>query len=155
MQILATEFSETRGRFSPDMRWIAYVSDENGIDEVFVGKISRSPDGTISPIEGKWQISREGGSEPRWRGDSKELYFRNPDGGVMAVEVAADEIFQSLKPKLLFQPPSGISILDSITLISSWDVTSDGNRFLIPTPSAESSPTPFTSIINWTSLLEQ
>jgi hypothetical protein len=71
------------------------------------------------------------------------------------VEVAADEVFQSMKPKLLFQPPSGISILDSITLISSWDVASDGNRFLIPTPSAENSPTPFTSIINWTSLLEE
>ncbi len=74
-----TLFIETHGRFSPDGRWIAYLSDDQGRPEVYVQ--------TFPASGGKWQISANGGSQPWWRSDGKELYYLSADGKLMAVEV--------------------------------------------------------------------
>ncbi len=152
---LHTEFNETDGRFSPDMRWIAYQSDESGGYEIYVRGFLPTSGEHAAETGDKWLISVGGGMGPRWRGDGKELYYFAPDGKVMAVEVIADREFRAGTPKPLFQAPPDISLLSTPTALCSWDVAEDGNRFLLPTPVAESSSTPFTVIANWTSLLKK
>jgi hypothetical protein len=81
--------------------------------------------GAAADAGGKWLISANGGSQPRWREDGKELYYLAPDGKLMAVEIATSPVFRAGVPKALFQtPPSAIS-----TTESSWDLTPDANAF--------------------------
>jgi serine/threonine protein kinase len=142
---LRTEFNESDGHFSPDMRWVAYVSDDSGRNEIYVRGFSQVS-GAPSQTGGKWQVSIGGGAGPRWRRDGKELYYRTPDGKVMAVKVTADTVFQLGTPKPLFQAPPGQGSWSSIAI---WDVTSDGNRFLMSTPAGDAIPAPFTVVVNW------
>jgi Tol biopolymer transport system component len=149
---LRTEFNECDGRFSPDMRWVAYTSDESGSKEIYVQGFSQSSGGTLSEMGGQWLISKGGGIGARWRGDGKELYYCAPDGKVMAVEVTAGTVFQAGPPKPLFQAQFAITPRE----LPSWDVTSNGNRFLIAKPVvAEGTPSPFTVVLNWTALLKR
>ena len=78
--VLQTMFDETEGQFSPDGRWIAYVSNESGRPEVDVQPFPAPG--------GKWQISTMGGSQVRWRSDGRELYYLAPDGRLMAAAIA-------------------------------------------------------------------
>jgi Tol biopolymer transport system component len=71
--------NESDGRFSPDGRYIAYVSDQSGRDEVYVQP--------FPPAEGKWQVSAGGGTRPRWRADGRELFFLAPDGVLTSLAV--------------------------------------------------------------------
>ena len=96
---------------------------------------------------GKWQISTEGGSFPRWRGDGKEIFFLAPEGKLMAAEVDARGIsFQVGTPRPLFSAsPSATA--------APYDVTSDGKRFVInATP--ELAGEPITLVTNWTARLQ-
>ena len=134
---LDTPFREMQGRFSPDGKWVAYVSDESGRNEVYV----RSFPGTAS----KSQISNNGGAEPVWRGDGRELYYLAPDGKLMAVTVkTASGAFEIEAPHLLFQP----HWLPSQTFAPSYDVTRDGQRFLGPV-AVEAAAAPLTLLVNW------
>ena len=76
---LATPASEYLGQISPDGKWIAYISDESGRDEVYVRSFPASGS--------KWPVSNGGGTYPRWRRDGKELFFVSPGGALMAVPV--------------------------------------------------------------------
>jgi len=87
--------SETNGQISPDGKWVAYVSDESGDWEIYVTSF---PDAA-----GKWQVSRGGGSEPRWRGDGKEICHIAPSGMLVAVPVNREGIFATGAPSPLFQ----------------------------------------------------
>jgi hypothetical protein len=95
-----------------------------------------------------------GGISPRWRRDGKELYYRAPDGKVMVVEVATGPGFQCVAPKALFSAPP---VPDTAVFrpFSFWDLTPDGNRFLLATPSKETSSAPFNVVLNWTALLKK
>ena len=64
---LSTKSSESNGQISPDGKWVAYASNESGDWEVYVT--------TFPTAAGKWQVSRGGGTEPRWRGDGKEIFY--------------------------------------------------------------------------------
>jgi hypothetical protein len=92
---------------------------------------------------------------PRCGKDGKELYYRAPDGKVMVVEVTGDPTFQAGTPKPLFQAPPDLSEQAILYAFPTWDVTADGNKFLIPAPVADSSPAPFTVILNWPALLKK
>ena len=85
---------------------------------------------------------------PRWRGDGKELFFRGTNGDFMAAEVtAAGNSVQTSLPRRLFTPNVGVH---------AWDVTSDGQRFLISTPlrtAAAPAADPITVVLNWKSAL--
>jgi serine/threonine protein kinase/Tol biopolymer transport system component len=152
---LKTEFSESDGSFSPDMHWVAYTSDESGKSEIYIRSFTKAS-GATSETGGKWQISVGGGSGPRWRGDGKELYYRAPDGKVMAVEITPGTAFRSGTPKPLFQArPDEGAVLRTGYSVSNWDVAPDGTRFLLSTPAKESSPTPVTVVLSWTSLLKK
>jgi Tol biopolymer transport system component len=138
---LQTEFSEIEGQFSPDVRWVAYVSDESGRQEVYV-----QPFPTPS---GKSQISTGGGTQPRWRADGKELYYLAPDRTLMAVEVKTSPKFEASVPKLLF--PSRVTAFQ-ITPGGNYRYSpaADGKRFLINTTQEEArDDTPLTVVLNW------
>jgi eukaryotic-like serine/threonine-protein kinase len=142
---LSTEFNNAEGGFSPDGHWVAYVSDESGRYEIYVRTFSPNSTAEVSDTGGKWLISTNGGNQPRWGGDGKELYYLAPDRKLMAVEIATNPVFRAGAPKALFQtPPSGTS-----TIESSWDLTPDGKRFLFAVPTEQTVQAPFTVVLNW------
>src|SRR5450755_75288 len=120
-RFLTSKGSETNGQISPDGKWVVYASDESGEWEIYVTSF---PD-----VAGKWQVSRGGGGEPRWRGDGKEIYYIGPNGMLMAVPVNGADIFATGTPVPLFQIRGRAPI--SSTDIFTYDVAKDGNRFLV------------------------
>jgi Tol biopolymer transport system component len=146
--LLGTAFNEWAARFSPDMRWIAYNSNEAGRAEVFVRPFLAAGASAPSLGEGKWQVSKNGGRFPRWRADGKEIFFEDtPVGtGKVAVEVkTSNTAFESGVPQELFQAP----------VSSGWDVSADGKRFLIAAPPVQPSQVPITVVLNWTAALKK
>jgi len=142
---LQTEFSERQGQFSPDTHWVAYVSDESGRPEIWV---QRFP---VSSSEGtKMRISVDGGGQPRWRGDGKELFFMSLDGRLMATDVSIGSALKPRIPKALFAVPIHIG---DVTDSFQWDVAAHGDRFLIATAATTSEP--LTVVLNWTSALKK
>ena len=137
-----TPFIETEGRFSPDGRWVAYVSDESGQREVYVE--SFQVDG---PGEGaRWRISTAGGSQPVWRRDGKELFYLAADNKLMSVSVKSGQEFSGESPTALFRiDPSGGG--------GFYDVTRDGQRFLVNTSVTRAESLPITVVVNWTASL--
>ena len=113
--------SQINGQISPDGKWAAYASDESGSWEVYVT--------TFPSAAGKWQVSRGGGTEPRWRGDSKELFYLGPTGMLTAVTANTESTFSTGTPEPLFQIHGRAPI--SSTDLFTYDVTSDGKRFLV------------------------
>jgi Tol biopolymer transport system component len=122
----ATDFqagagNQVNGMISPDGKWVAYASDESGSWEIYVT--------TFPGATGKWQVSRGGGTEPRWRGDSKEVFYLAPAGMLTAVPVSTIGSFATGGPMPLFQF-HGRAVISS-TDVFSYDVTKDGKRFLV------------------------
>jgi roadblock/LC7 domain-containing protein len=122
----ASKFIQGSGRFSPDGKWVAYCSNEAGRNEVFV-----------QPWPGpgaKIQISSEGGTDPIWSRNSKELFYRNRDK-MMVVAVATHPTFQASKPQLLWEARYSHGMSSSCgppgTTEGNYDVTGDGRRFLM------------------------
>ena len=143
---LRTEFNESSGQFSPDGHWIAYTSDESGDDEIFVREFSSDSAQRSRDAAGKWLISKGGGTDPRWRGGGKEVFYVASDGKLMSVDVSAKPVFEAGTPKPLFQlPPDFIG----------GDFTPDGRRFLIGVPVAQSASVPFTVVLNWQTTLKK
>jgi serine/threonine protein kinase/WD40 repeat protein len=147
---LATEFNESQARFSPDGRYVAYSSNNSGRNEIYVQPFPNA-------AEGKWVVSVEGGSAPRWRRDGKELFYISTDSKLVAVEVSTDPVFTKKGvPKALFSVP--IYGGGGTTNVIRYDVSPDGQKFLI---NAERSPAnsadvnPITVILNWPALLKR
>jgi Tol biopolymer transport system component len=138
--LVRAEFDEVAGAFSSDGRWLAYASNESGQYEIYVK--------TFPELGGNWQVSTAGGIEPRWRRDGKELFYLSTDGKVMSVEVHTDGAFEIGTPQALFVTP--------FKNASGWryDVSPDGQRFLVNRPVDEES-SPITLVQNWTALLKR
>ncbi|HTS05108.1 MAG TPA: protein kinase [Candidatus Eisenbacteria bacterium] len=126
-------------QFSPDGKWVAYSSNENGRWEVYVTSV---PD-----AHGKWQVSTDGGEQPRWRGDGKELYFLSSDAKLMAVSVDSKNEFESGTPAVLFQAEPREQIATTERVV--YDVSRDGQRFLVNSRSNNASAHPMSVILNW------
>jgi eukaryotic-like serine/threonine-protein kinase len=135
---LRTPFNETVPRFSPDGRWLAYVSDESGRFEIYVQPYPGPG--------GKWQISTEGGTEPVWNPYGRELFYRSGDK-MMAVDIATQPGFAAGKPRMLFEGP----YLPTPLTFSNYDVSPDGQRFLMLKPSeqAQAAQTQINVVLNW------
>jgi Tol biopolymer transport system component len=142
---LKTAFNENQGQFSPDGRFVAYVSDSSGRDEIIVQPFPRASDG-------KWTVSQGGGVAPRWSGNGKELFYISADSKMMAVDVTTNPKFKRGIPKALFQAP--ISGGANARHVIRYDVTADGKKFLINSAAAEG-PSPITVVLNWTGLLKK
>jgi Tol biopolymer transport system component len=140
--VLDTIYSEGYAALSPDGKWMAYQSDEMGRNQVYVQPF----DGITRGTKRRYDISTEaGGGLPRWSADGKELFYLTNSGGVMAVAVhpAGDE-FQNDPPQFLFQ---------TRTTPGTWnwyDVTGDGQRFLMNLPLEWPNASPITVVTNWT-----
>ena len=120
-QFLPKDSSKTNAQISPDGKWVAYASNESGDWEIYVT--------TFPSAAGKWQVSRGGGTEPRWRGDGKEIYYIGATETLMAVPVETSGTLSSGAPVALFQIRGRAPI--SSTDLFTYDVTKDGKRFIV------------------------
>jgi eukaryotic-like serine/threonine-protein kinase len=127
------------GQFSPDGKWVAYASNESGKWEIYVTSF---PD-----AHGKWQVSNGGGDQPRWRGDGKEIFYLAADGKIMAVPVNEGANFNPRTPVPLFQANQRALVATSELL--AYDVTRDGQRFLINTHVKGGEIQPMSVVLNW------
>ena len=134
---LQTPFDELVPRVSPDGRWIAYLSDESGRFEVYVRPFPSS--------SGKWQISTEGGVEPLWARNGRELFYRTGDK-VMAVEITTQPSFQAGTPRLVFE---GSYVRHGGTPETNFAVTPDGQRFLMLKAVEQQPQSEIRVVLNW------
>jgi Tol biopolymer transport system component len=135
---LRTPFSEGAPAFSPDGHWLAYVSNESGRPEVYVQPY-------LGP-GGKYQISTEGGTEPLWNHNGRELFFRNGNK-MMAVDVTTAPGFSAGRPRFLFEGEYWAN--ETPTQRSAYDVSPDGQRCLMVKPTEASSDTQINVVLNW------
>src|SRR5262249_40365629 len=131
---------ELVGRFSPDGKWIAYQKNDSGRMEIYLQAFA--PGAPASG--GRWQLSTNGGANPQWRRDGRELYYFSLDNKLMAVEVTLGAEPKRETPKELF------ALRDiEANPNASYAVTSDGQWFLLVTSVEETTATPFTVVLNW------
>lgn len=132
-------YVETQARFSPDGRHVAYASSVSDRMEVYVASFPDDQD--------QQRVSVDGGGWPRWRGDGREMFFIGPDGAVMSAAVVTRH------GQLTFDTPQRlfpvrlrpIGRLDAYP----YDVTRDGQRFLINMFVEEATSTGLTLVVNW------
>jgi Tol biopolymer transport system component len=142
-------FSNGQAQFSPDGRYVAYTTNESGSFQIVVQTF---PD----PAGGKWIITAQGGSEPIWKRDGRELYYLAADGKIMSVSIKTAPKFEAGPPTALFQT--------SLTpqpnpFVRRYAVSADGQRFLFgaapAAPAAGGDSVPITAVINWPAALRK
>ena len=134
--LLDSAFSERVAVFSPDGRFLAFVSEESGRDEVYV-----------QPYPGpgrKHAISTAGGVEPVWSRDGRELFFRNGEQ-MLVVDVELGESFSAGQPRVLFEEPYALAPWTN----QFYDVTPDGERFVMTRVPEASKPREIRVVLNW------
>lgn len=130
--LMQTQTFENDARFSPDGKWVAFVSEETGRHEVYLTRFDK-------PGE-KWRISSEGGQSPRWRNDGKELFYWTTDRKLMAVPIKLGDSFDAGSPTELFKADP---------LSRNYDVVADGQRFLLIASAPGTQSLPFAVVFNW------
>jgi serine/threonine-protein kinase len=136
-----TPFTEGGGGFSRDGRFLAYSSIESGRNEVYVR--------SFPSLDGKWQISTDGGIQPVWARSGREIFYRNGDK-MMAVAIETQPVFRAEKPVLLFEGPFDGS---EFATGPYYDVAPDGERFVM-VQRDESWGTQVQVVLNWFSELQ-
>jgi DNA-binding winged helix-turn-helix (wHTH) protein/Tol biopolymer transport system component len=136
--LIQSDHDQDQARFSPDGRWVAYVSNDSGRNEVLVQRFVEptagpSQDAQITPV------SNGGGSAPRWGRGGRELYFIAQDRRVMVVDFQDGARLTIGAARELLRLPSSHG---------DWDVLSDGSRFLIALPAGADASSPFTILVN-------
>jgi eukaryotic-like serine/threonine-protein kinase len=134
---IVTRQNEDGGRFSPDGRWVAYLSDESGQDEVYVQSF---------PVTGRpVRISHRGGTGAEWRSDGKELYYRGPDDTLMVVAVeSAGSQFRASPPRPLFR----VATIFETPRRELW-ASADGQRFLVNARLEDTTRQTLTLVLDW------
>jgi Tol biopolymer transport system component len=141
--LVQSQFWSGQPAFSPDCKWVAYTSNETGQEEVY---ITHFPE-----VTRRYQVSTQGGGYPRWRGDGKELfYFSEPQNSMMAVDVdeKAEEISLG-SPRALFH------LANNAGIFGPFDVTQDGQRFLVAETNSPAGTVPLTLVMNWEAELKK
>lgn len=138
--LVKTKFAELGGSLSPDGKFLAYRSNESGQHEVYVQEFPEA--------RSKWQVSANGGYDPFWRGDGRELYYRGRDARLMAVPVQAGTAFSAGTPQALFQ-----ARFASMNARGLYRPTPDGQRFLVLAPLGRDAIPPTTVVLNWSAAL--
>jgi Tol biopolymer transport system component len=133
--LIQEDFEQRQAVLSPDQRWVAHVSNESGADEVYVRPMTW-PAGAAPTAGAAVPVSRGGGRSPRWRGDSGELFFQSLSGQIMAANISAKTVGEAA------------SLFDAPAALADWDVTADGERFLLARPTVGRA-LPFTVVLNW------
>ena len=139
----AGSFSQTYGAFSPNRRWVAYASDESGQSEIYIDSF---------PEPGRRiRVTTAGGTEPRWRRDGKELYFRRGTE-VHIVKMTSGQLRPgSSTAAAPLEVRSIDRLFDAGAPIRAFDVTPDGSQFLVNLPALGSAPNTATMVVNWNS----
>jgi Tol biopolymer transport system component len=138
-----TQFNAQAGKFSPDGHRVAYVSNDSGKDEVYVAPFP-GPGGRV-------QVSSGGGSQPRWRRDGRELFYLSPDLKMMAAELTATAgDFRVVRVRTLF----AVSPLGGVPGYL-YDVTPDGQKFIVAQDFEHTSTVPLTIVTNWPAELKK
>ena len=141
---LRSPFSERQARFSPDGRWVAYTGDDSGRPEVYLQP--------FPPTGKKWQISNDGGHEPAWRRDGRELFYLSGDRRLMAVPLRSTDEIVAGAPEELFRVPRDAPIDARI----SYAPAADGQRFLVNVAAPDRVRLPMFEtqvVVNWTATL--
>jgi eukaryotic-like serine/threonine-protein kinase len=146
--LLTTPANETRPAFSPDHRWVAFITNESGRPEAYV----QAFEGGERPhlVEDRMRISQDGAQYLRWRGDGKEICYLGMDGLLYSVPVTMGPRPQFGKPVELFRVP--VASRASLPSVYQFDVAPDGSRFLLPMVKA-STMSSLVVIQNWEWLL--
>src|SRR5262249_6142488 len=130
-------------QFSPDMKWIAYDAETSGHAEVYVSPMPAPGEG----FSARSQISTAGGTRPRWRGDSREIYYDRPDGMIVAVAVdGSSKDFHVGSETALFQAFQRVDF-------QTYDVSADGQSFIINTLGGDEAE-PLAVVTNWMQTLQ-
>jgi serine/threonine-protein kinase len=140
--LLVTDANEHSAMFSPDGRFVAYVSDESGREEVYVRSYAGPP--------GRWLISSEGGREPVWSRDGRELFYRH-GSRLMTVAVTLEPTLTAGQPQELFAGSYALYIGGG----NSYDATPDGQRFVMVQGGSASTSYPLRIVVNWLEELEE
>ena len=136
--LLQTPFSEGNPLLTRDGKWMAYQADESGRFEVYVQRLDGEG--------GKWQISTDGGTRPRWSRGEKELVFQTPDNELLAVDVELGPTFSASVPRPFLDP--GIRPGAGYQ----YDVSGDGSLVLVNRAVVQEAA-PVTLVQNWTEAL--
>jgi Tol biopolymer transport system component len=145
---LQTPFLEGRPRLSPDGRWLAYSSNESGRSEIYVT--------TFPTRSGKWQVSTGGGNFPRWRRDGQEMYYVSSDNALMAASVRVNNgALEVGTVQRLFEIRARQTGARAGQEGYAYDVSADGQRFLVNTLVRELSTQPITILLNWPALVRR
>jgi Tol biopolymer transport system component len=135
--LVRTPFDELQGQISRDGRWLAYTSLETGQPEVYVS--------SLADAGARWQVSAGGGMDPRWRGDTRELFYISADSSMTVVDFSGG---RPAAPRALFKvrvaPPAN-------PFLSNYDVRADGQRFLVKVPIHDITTAPIDVLTNWLS----
>jgi serine/threonine protein kinase/Tol biopolymer transport system component len=135
--LLKDPFSKDEFNVSPDGRWIAFNSSESEKTQVYVAAFPSMTD--------RRQVSSDGGGIPKWRRDGKELYYLSADGKLMALDVrSTGTTIETGAPKMLFQTPINVALGQD-----KYDVTADGQKFLLLQPAEQTTVPPITVVVNW------
>jgi len=140
IKILASNFNEIGALFSPNMKWITYQSDESGKNQVYV--IPFNPNNS-SGTSAKWQISVNGGTDPKWMNNGKSIYFFTRDNKIMGVNV--NENGSSLspgKPFLVFKP-------GNTKVLQVFDINKEGTEITATIPNGKNTQVAITLVENW------
>ncbi|MGH9674973.1 MAG: hypothetical protein ACRD44_17510, partial [Bryobacteraceae bacterium] len=141
LPLARSPFNERHGRISPDGRWVAYSSDESGTAQIYVQAFR--PGAGTAP---RYQVSSGGGAMPRWRADSRELYYLAGDGRLFAVSIRRGPSFAASAPTPLFDT--------RLRGAFSYSVDSAGKRFLF-VRGAEDGEVPVLVVLNWPATLRR
>jgi serine/threonine protein kinase/Tol biopolymer transport system component len=150
--VVRTNADEREGQFSPDGRWVAYVSNESGIDEVYI-QLFPGPGG-------KKQVSMNGGVDPRWGRDGRELFYVAPDGRLMAAAVHVDADGHTPNPDppiFLFRPrlATGANINSGAALSRPQYAVAPDGHFLMNVTADDNVVSPISIVLNWATALKK
>jgi serine/threonine-protein kinase len=134
--LIQTPFNESDARLSPDGRWVAYVSNESGIDQVYVRSFPKA--------ESKWQISANGGTHPHWSRDGRELLFVAAGDMLASVRVDSEPAFRVSEAVQISRLPGA----------TGFELTPDGQRVLVQMPEDGANANELHVIVNWRSELK-
>jgi hypothetical protein len=143
---LESSFHKTQAQISPDGRWIAYTSYETGKDEVYVQSFPKPGD--------KRQVSVDGGVQPRWRRDGRELFYLATNQTLMAVPISTDSSLRLGRPMPLFRTKILPQWSQSVVFYTAYDASGDGQRFILNIPPEDPGPQ-ITVVLNWTAAIKR
>jgi Tol biopolymer transport system component len=132
-----------QAQMSSDGRWICFQSNESGRFEIYVVP--------FPPTGDRWQVSRNGGAQPTWRGDERELYFLAEDGTLMAAGIGAGTAFHAEEPRALFKT----SLVPVNYGVEEYAPAPDGSRFLVLDPVGGQPNLTISVLTNWPALLDR